>query len=374
MATTTSPFVFATPTLTKIDGKPTNQSLQLLQREINDNAMSIPSQRGDGIHGHLQFVISNAAYLAIANVPFLIPAHPGNAPIHQPNATAAQITETNRQYAADLDEHRHANKLNQALKKQLLEAVDRIYVTELSDPTLGFANRTVRDLLNHLHATYGTITFSQLDENLATLDQTFNPDEPLELLWDRVKECRRFATAGTDPITEITVVRKTLSVLEKTGVFNDAIRDWRKRPDPEWTWTNFKTAFTIANTERERELTAANAGYHSANAAARQTDAIPNVLAEAIAAAEQLTIATNAANNARATDSASSITTVDYSGWHYCWTHGLGHNPEHTSALCTNPAHGHCRDATVFNMQGGNNTIIRKRGERAVFQQNGTRT
>jgi hypothetical protein len=103
MATTTSPFVFATPHLTKIDGKPTNQSLQLLQREINDDAMSIPSQQGDGIHGHLQFVISDAAYLAIATVPFIIPAHPGNAPIHQPNATAAQITETNRQYAADLE-------------------------------------------------------------------------------------------------------------------------------------------------------------------------------------------------------------------------------------------------------------------------------
>jgi hypothetical protein len=39
-----------------------------------------------------------------------------------------------------------------------------------------------------------------------------------------------------DPISEVTAVRKTLSTLEKTGVFSKAIRDWRKRPDVEWTW------------------------------------------------------------------------------------------------------------------------------------------
>jgi hypothetical protein len=361
MATTT--FIFATPSLTKVDGKPTNQSLQLLQRELNDNAMSIPSQRGDGIHGHLAFVISDASYLTISNgVAFTIPAHPGATPTHAANATGAQITETNRQFNADLDENHQANKLQQALKQQLLEAVDRIYLTELSDPTLGFANSTVHALLEHLHSTYGTITFSQLDENLAKLDHTFNPDEPLELLWARIKECRRFAAAGADPISEITVVRKTLAILEKTGVFADAVRDWRKKADADWTWNNFKTAFTAANTERERENTATSAGYHSANAAAaRETN---KTLDAAITAAAQLTI-TQAANAAATTAPGTNAT--DYSGWHYCWSHGLGHNPDHISQSCSNPATGHVADATVFNMKGGNNTIIRNRGEPAVY-------
>jgi len=41
----------------------------------------------------------------------------------------------------------------------------------------------------------------------------------------------------------------------------------------------------------------------------------------------------------------------------YCWTHGLGFNPMHTSATCDKPANGHCITATATSMQGGKNII-----------------
>jgi len=52
------------------------------------------------------------------------------------------------------------------------------------------------------------------------------------------------------------------------------------------------------------------------------------------------------------------ITTNDSLTMYYCWTHGLGFNCTHTSATCSNLAEGHCPNATVKNMQGGNNTIM----------------
>ena len=43
---------------------------------------------------------------------------------------------------------------------------------------------------------------------------------------------------------------------------------------------------------------------------------------------------------------------------YYCWTHGLGTNANHTSATCQRPGKGHKQNATIINMQGGNNTIM----------------
>jgi len=53
----------------------------------------------------------------------------------------------------------------------------------------------------------------------------------------------------------------------------------------------------------------------------------------------------------------STITTNDGLTMYYCWTHSLGFNRTH-SATCSNPADGHCPNATVKSMQGGNNTIM----------------
>ena len=51
----------------------------------------------------------------------------------------------------------------------------------------------------------------------------------------------------------------------------------------------------------------------------------------------------------------------------YCWTHGASTNLEHTSATCSNPATGHDKTATITDMKGGNNTIRRKPGEKAIY-------
>ena len=49
---------FAWPDLTPITGEPTNSSLKLLQAELNANAISIPSNRRGGAHGHLSLIQS----------------------------------------------------------------------------------------------------------------------------------------------------------------------------------------------------------------------------------------------------------------------------------------------------------------------------
>jgi hypothetical protein len=121
---------------------------------------------------------------------------------------------------------------------------------------------------------------------------------------------------------------------------------------------------TTANTECKCELFAANAGFHSTSSAQQAQ----NTLTQAIAAATALTLATNAAANAANVAKGCSHenpNTTDYSGWHYCWTHGLGNNPNHASSKCTRPAEGHKMDAILDNMLGGNTRIQRHCQKRA---------
>ena len=115
-----------------------------------------------------------------------------------------------------------AAKTQVTLKSQLLAAVDDAFVNEVSDRLWGYGQVTVLELLTHLRETYGLITSNQLDENAATLDREWNPDDPLERLWQRVRECRSFALAGKDEFTEAAAVRKTLIVLGKTAALANA--------------------------------------------------------------------------------------------------------------------------------------------------------
>jgi hypothetical protein len=252
------------------------------------------------------------------------------------------------------DDFNTYRKTGVAVKSQLLAAVDDAFVNELSDPLWGYGQVTILQLLTHLRETYGLITPDQLDENAATLDREWNPDDPLERLWQRVRECRSFILAGDGEITEAAAVRKTLIVLEKTGVFADAARDWRKLSAIERTWAKLLQKHSkMANDERKRLLTTEGAGYHSANAAQASTQ-----LEQAMAALANLTATANAATDATPERHNQPVATST-ADWHYCWTHGLGQSAGHTSRTCATRANGHRENAVFGNMLDRNNTINR---------------
>ena len=72
MPSESNDIVFATPVLTPLAGEPTHASLQLLQRELNVNALQIHSHRGGGLHGHLAQVISAEEYTLASEVTLMI--------------------------------------------------------------------------------------------------------------------------------------------------------------------------------------------------------------------------------------------------------------------------------------------------------------
>jgi hypothetical protein len=214
---------------------------------------------------------------------------------------------------------------------------------ELENADFGFADVTPAMLLAHLESIYAVLTPEALEANRNSLSDAWNPDLPIENLWIKISEIQRIATAGNAEISDVAAITLTLAMFEASGLLAVTTQQWRVRPVAQWTMATFKTDFSLANTERIRQTTAAAAGYHCANIVAPVT---PDQVAAANAAAANE--AANAAANAPP-----AFVNVQGGRLYYCWTHGLSSVETHVSNTCNHPDEGHVNNATVFDMQGG---------------------
>jgi hypothetical protein len=331
MTTLTPTLVFPHPTLTPLTDKPSERSIRLLKREVFANAIAIHSTRGGGAHGHLFLVVPQAEYNNMGLPLFVQPVHPGPNPVHGDAPTAAQITETNRQYTQNLTEFTLYRTATQEIKRQLLDAIPATYIDSLSDSLWGFTNVSPANILEHLTNTYGDVTPTDLEDNRNQLQAPWNIDEPIENIWTRTDQILDYATRNGEPIPNGTTIRLLIVVFTKTGLFTNAIDLWNRKPAADKTLPNFKAHFNFENKDRLDKLTAARAGFHGANTA---TIPVPE--------------RANAATPAPPQVLADGTTRL-----YYCWTHGLGPSSAHTSLTCTTTAVGHVREATAAKPCGG---------------------
>jgi hypothetical protein len=341
--TTTTSFPLPHANLTPITGKPTAATIRQLKKELYANARSIHSDRGGGLNGHLGLVMPTAAYVIRAGAAFNEPNHPGAQPVHAAAATNAIITAANRTYDQAIDEFKTYATIKEKLKQQVLSAVDPIYYQDLEDDTFGYADVQIPAIINHLTATYGTLTASELEINRDKLTEAWNPDDPMENLWKNIKIIRAVATQGSEAISDGTTIQLTLLALGKTGVHSHAIETWFDKDEADHTWANFQLHFNKHEKTRLSKLTAQAAGFHGAQKATH-TPAAPVIASPSIAASAQ-----QAGKQPEYVSNGIPL--------FYCWSHGLSKNLEHTSPTCINPKEGHCRDATIDNRLGGVNKI-----------------
>ena len=356
-------FNFPHPELTRIEGKPDFAALQILQRELFSNASSVYSPNGNTRLGHAVIVLGEAAYNQRANAnnpPGVAPNAfdwqplpvPPMQPVIPPAATRNQFSLAITEWELQTKNYTTYNNVEHALKQQLLAAVDSTFICSLRDNLEGYAHVTTFRLLEHLTTTYGVLDEIQLRKNMTTLALPWEPAESLEPLWQRCLDCQQVAAAGNDPITEATLLRTMLGVLQNTGFFELDLDAWNEKPLADKTWPNFKEFFTRANKKRCDKLTAGKLQHHGFLAIDGPNR--PN---------------TPSTTKTGGSHVSPSPLTVDTKGtmMYYCWSHGLGTNPDHTSCTCTRKKTGHQEDATADNMMGGNNTIRRQKGERNKF-------
>jgi hypothetical protein len=268
--------------LDRINGEPNPENLLRFQKQLKANARSVYSNLGGGQNGHLFLVLSPAAYALISNTPFVRPDHPGTL-IIPPNNTEAQIRVLKDAHKLRLATFKEVTGVEQALKQQIIKAVDNTYLTAIRNRQTNSLTGTVQQIINHLLDTYGRITPTMIDDyeqNLKSL--TYDPASPIDNIFNAVEDLMEYAELATQPYTQRQAVAKAYTIINKTGRFKEAIKSWIRRAPQTQTWIAFKDAFRIAHREyRETTnlaLEASELEQHNAHLVQQVVDGVQSSL------------------------------------------------------------------------------------------------
>ena len=249
--------VFPNPVLTKIVGEPTLASLTRLQSEHNGNLASVKSNLGNGLTGLLVISMKPSTFLTIHPKEFVKPKKPGYAPPAadiKDASSATRIADLYKAYDLKLKVYSEFFEAERISVKLMLDTMDEIYYQALKHEYTGYAKVTLRDLLDHLFDTYAAIDQFDLEKNKDKMTSRYDPNSPIESLFEQIADGVSFASLGDVPYTKKQIVDTALLCIAKTGVFQDDIKDWNRMAELDQTWAKFKTHFSKAHREWKANL------------------------------------------------------------------------------------------------------------------------
>jgi hypothetical protein len=123
------------------------------------------------------------------------PASPGRAPANTDD-TAAQISAARHIWDEEVQTYRTYTSVQKALKKQIINVFEPMYLDFLNDGMVGFANISDRDMLDHLFTTYGNTTAFNLENNFEHMRRAWDPQQPVESLFKQIQDCADYSEAG----------------------------------------------------------------------------------------------------------------------------------------------------------------------------------
>jgi hypothetical protein len=241
--------------------------------------------------------------------------------------------------------------------------------------------------LTHLLTFYAMIAPTELTQNYERLNTPYDPNQPIDMLFQQIQDAQAFAVAGGQPYCAAMIVNVAYTLVFNTGLYPYACRAWQSITIAAKTWAQFK--IDVATAHQEFCLTnqiAQQAGFHSANMMIEQgRDESMQETAEAIAqlatstASYRSRVSTLTINNAKLANQLeaahaliaqlnSEISTLKIKikpVWQgqrptrttnndsYCWSHGYQATRSHTSATCNVRKTGHQETAIKVDTMGG---------------------
>ena len=86
-----------------------------------------------------------------------------------------------------------------------------------------------------------------LKENAVKMIGPYDPAEPLAQLIKQLEKGRKLSGAGGQTISNNMMMSKGITLKAQTGIFNDDIREWRRKSPDLKTWAKYKLFFHQAH-------------------------------------------------------------------------------------------------------------------------------
>jgi hypothetical protein len=81
---------------------------------------------------------------------------------------------------------------------------------------------------------------------------TWDPQQPVETLFNQIQECVDYAEDGGVTIGPAQQTSVAYTTIFSTGNFTSACRRWNEKEEVDKTWNNVKTHFTAAHRQRKQ--------------------------------------------------------------------------------------------------------------------------
>jgi hypothetical protein len=138
------------PILPTVQGESYYHTIHSIRKLLRANARSIESHLGGGALGHLGINVSITTYATVAPAhPWVNPESPGGASNEIAGGTAAVLIAESHHWEEAVIIFRTWTTTEQALKKQIITALEPLYLEILNNDMVGFAYTTARDMLDH---------------------------------------------------------------------------------------------------------------------------------------------------------------------------------------------------------------------------------
>ena len=399
--------------ITKVIGTPTFTAINARHQVLRQNASSVLTTLAGGNHGLLALIVNAQDNTALTGAVWIEPVNPGMRPVIPIGSTRVAQENITSQWKIEFEAWKMTQDVREALKKQLINALDDEYLEDLKDPDTGYANVTPLQMIEHLYDEYGELTPQDISNNKTDLKADFDPNTTMVSYFYKIREIRNVAVRAGNPMRDNDVIAELYLVMAKTGIFDKTIDEWDELDAAAKTWarfqTHFKTAYKRYQQKLRRQNTAggtrpvANQAIETlattmeshlanyANAATADRESVANLTqanATLVATNAELTtkmntclieiakmqaeiqkIQTRGRNSrsgrggGRGTGTSTVTETVTGTGtgtstgtadWkYYCYSCGLTNDRNHTSMNCPTPKANHKRHATLERKFGG---------------------
>jgi hypothetical protein len=161
--------------VTKVNGPPASNDLDLLEEELIVIAAFIPLVLGGGMNSHAGMLLSNVDYATMApGTPFVAPVNPG---VYPAGVTAATRSRMEAEHKEQVKQFHTFVGVGMGLKDLILKAIDKDYLLEIKHERVTFLNVMAAQMLTHLRNRWGVVDFVDITTLMAECDALWSVDE-----------------------------------------------------------------------------------------------------------------------------------------------------------------------------------------------------
>jgi hypothetical protein len=148
--------------VTKIHGQPTSHDLTILEQDIIAILANIPTTLGGGNYWHVGIIMEPTEYSTMSRgINFADPINPGFYPATlATNAAVGTRAKAEAEHSELINQYKIFKGVHLGTKDLILEAVENEYLIKIEHETLGFLNKTPRQMLKHLLDSGGALNFA----------------------------------------------------------------------------------------------------------------------------------------------------------------------------------------------------------------------